>query len=357
MKIIRLTTLLDFGGQEKQYISFTDEPDKLKNEYIFASIGHGGYAEKLLKERGFEVKVFNLNVKHSNLKNIFIISRWLRAEKPDIVHTAASEANFHGILAAKLAGIPVIIGEEIGVPNTHSKVARLLFKIVYKFANKVIAVSQLVSKTLVEIKEVPVDKLEVIYNPVSKPRSYEKIDGEKFQWVFCARLMPRKNTKTLIKAFSKLDTLKRGVLHIVGDGVERENLTNLVNRLNLSSDIIFHGFQSEPERIVSQADVFVLPAFDEGFGISVIEAMFQKKPCLCGRGGGIPEYLVEGFNGWFFDPSSEQDLTSKMNIILQQSKSEICKIGNNAYESTINKFTVEHYIENIEKFYLDTYRK
>ena len=49
MKIIRLTTLLDFGGQERKYISFTESKEMLNNEYIFAAIGHGGYAEKKIK--------------------------------------------------------------------------------------------------------------------------------------------------------------------------------------------------------------------------------------------------------------------------------------------------------------------
>ena len=46
MKIIRLTTLLDFGGQERKYISFTESKEMLNNEYIFAAIGFGGHAEK-----------------------------------------------------------------------------------------------------------------------------------------------------------------------------------------------------------------------------------------------------------------------------------------------------------------------
>lgn len=140
MKILRLTTLLDFGGQEKQYISFTDRPELLHNEYLFASIGHGGYAEKILKERGFKVKVFNLPVAHKNLKNIFILAKWIREQKPDIVHTAASEANFHGILAAKIAGVPIIIAEQIGVPNSHSVKASYIFRLLYKLTTRLVAI-------------------------------------------------------------------------------------------------------------------------------------------------------------------------------------------------------------------------
>ena len=63
----------------------------------------------------------------------------------------------------------------------------------------------------------------------------------------------------------------------MGDGTEREKLEKQVEELGLTSEVFFHGFQQEPEKFISQGDVFVLPAFDEGFGIVVIEAMLQKK--------------------------------------------------------------------------------
>ena len=59
MKVIRLTTLLDFGGQERQYISFAEAGFQLlQNEYIFAAIGHGGNAEQTIRSKGFEVVIF-----------------------------------------------------------------------------------------------------------------------------------------------------------------------------------------------------------------------------------------------------------------------------------------------------------
>lgn len=357
MKILKLTTLLDFGGQEKQYISFTDQPELLKNEYVFASIGHGGYAEKLLKDRGFKVKIFDLPVAHKNLKNILVLSRWMKELKPDLIHTASSEANFHGVLAAKLADIPVIIAEQIGVPNNHSAKASLVFRLIYKLTSKLIAISENVKDVMIAQKEAKSEKIDVVLNPVSTPVTYEKIPKEKFQWMFVSRLVPRKNTDTLIAAFSQLDKNKRGELHIVGDGTERDKLEVLVEKLNLKSEVFFHGFQQEPEKFISQCDVFVLPAFDEGFGIVVIEAMLQKKACLCGKGGGLPEYLTDHLNGWFFDPTSVDDLVDKMNFILALTKAQINQIGSTAYELAKDKFTVEKYVKNLETLYAELYNK
>jgi hypothetical protein len=71
MKIIRLTTLLDFGGQEKKYISFTHDKSLLQNDYFFAAIGHGGHAENVLKNKGCNVTIFNKNPKISCCRSQF----------------------------------------------------------------------------------------------------------------------------------------------------------------------------------------------------------------------------------------------------------------------------------------------
>lgn len=351
MRIIKLTTLLDFGGQEKQYISFTDHPHLLQNEYIFAAVGHGGFAEEVLKKRGFDVKVFGLPVEHKNIRNILILARWMKKQNVDIVHTAGSEANFHGILAARLAGVRVVIGEQIGMPTEHSTLAQIVFRLLFKFATKVVTISENVKLEMIKQKAASESKIAVIYNPVSNIPFIKKIANVKFQWVFVSRLVPRKNTALLIKAFSSLDSTKRGELHIVGDGPERLKLEMLVRELRLTHEVFFHGFQPEPEKFIANCDVFVHPAFDEGFGIVVIEAMLQKKACLCGRGGGIPEYLEHNVNGWLFDPSNLSDLILKMDNILSFRKDEIDRIGQVAYQKAKDKFTVEKYISTIENFY------
>lgn len=349
MKIVRLTTLLDFGGQERKLLSFTEKPELLQNEYIFAAIGYGGHAEKTLKERGFEVKVFNLPISNKNWKNIFAIKKWLQEIKPDVVHTAAAEANFQGIIAAKLANVPIIIGEEIGIPN-HSYLAKKAFRFVYSFADKVIGVSQSVTDTLVKFKEIPFRKGITIYNPVSLASTTNKILQHKFNWTYVGRLSQVKNVATLIKAFKDLDHSEKGILNIVGDGTERASLEKLAKG---NENIIFHGFQPVPEKFVNNADVFVLPSYSEGFGIAVVEAMFQRVPCLCSNVGGIPEFIVDGKNGWLFKPTEIDELVKKMEIILSKGKDYCQEIGENAYESVIDRFTVENYIVNLEKLYKD----
>jgi len=350
MKIIRLTTLLDFGGQERQYISFTEiDQQLLQNEYIFAAIGYGGYAERAIREKGFEVVIFNQNPKISNLKNIWILYKWFKKTKPDVVHTAAAEANFHGIIAAKFAGVKIIIGEEIGFPN-HSFIARLIFKLIYKWTYKVICVSKAVKHFIIDAKEINALKGVVIYNPVSDAIPTEKKLAKDFTIVSVGRFEKVKNQASLIRAFSQLENRKTKLI-LVGEGSERIYLENLIKKLNIEARVFLTGFVSNPEEYLSQSHLFVLPSLSEGFGIAVVEAMQQEMACLCSNVGGISEFITHNESGWLFNPNDENELIEKLNTLLASPYSEIEKIAKQANKSVNNKFTIRKYAENLESLY------
>lgn len=349
MKILKITTLLDFGGQEKQYLSFTEEPELLSNQYIFVAIGHGGNAEQILRERGFEVYILNQKVSIKNLKNIIILYKLIKKINPEIVHTAAAEANFFGVIAAKLAGVKTIYAEEIGIPN-HSKKAKFIFKQVYKLANKIICVSNSVKVALVNNKEIKPEKGIVVYNPVSIPKQFPKKEKTGyFEMIYIGRLEKVKNVALLINALSKFKA-QNIRLTVVGEGKEKNDLQTLANSLNITN-IVFTGFSSQPSQYLSNANLFVLPSFSEGFGIAAVEAMFLKIPVLCSEVGGIPEFISDGENGWLFNPNNQDKLEDKIKYILSLEASALKEIGEKGFLSVIDKFTIKNYINRIESIY------
>jgi glycosyltransferase involved in cell wall biosynthesis len=350
MKIIRLTTLLDFGGQERKYISFVEDGKKaLKNDYFFAALGHGGYAERYILEKGFQVKIFDSKPHVTHIKNIWLLYKWFKFINPDIVHTAAAEANFHGIIAAKLAGVKVIIAEEIGFPK-HSKLAKIIFKYLYRLTNKVICVSEAVKHFLIDINEIKSTQGIVIYNPASKPKTTKRILSNAFTIVSVGRLEKVKNHQLLLRAFSKLNDLSTTLI-LVGDGRERGNLEQLISSLNLENRVTITGFVSNPEYFLAQAHLFVIPSLSEGFGIAVVEAMLQGIPCLCSNVGGISEFVSEKETGWLFDPNNEFELVTKINALMALPYNEIQCIGNNGKNFVEKRFTSQKYRHNLENFY------
>ncbi len=349
MKIVRLTTSLDFGGQEKKYISFSQQRTLFRNIYTFGAIGRGGFAENLLKSNNFNVQIFGKNPSIKNLQNILLLYKWLKLEKPNVLHTAAGEANFHGIIAAKLAGVPVIIAEEIGFPS-HSKTARFVFAILYRFATRVICVSEAVKNFLIEIGEISPEKGTVIYNPVSSPKFFERDRQNSFTIVSVGRFEKVKNQRLLIQAIYTMQVPNIRLI-LVGDGSERTNLQSLIEELGLQEKVIITGFVSEPERYLAKADLFVLPSLSEGFGIAAVEAMLCAVPCLCSKVGGIPEFIRDGETGWLFDPSNPEELTQKLQMILNMDPVQMADIGSKGKAYVSDRFTEAKYVEQLENLY------
>lgn len=349
IKIVRITTFLDFGGQEKQYISFTNCKSELRYNYIFAAIGKGGHAEKIIKNKGFELKIFNQNPSFYNLKFTYTLYKWLKKIKPDIVHSAAGEANFHGIIAAKCAGIKWVVAEEIGFPN-HSFKARLIYSFLYRFVNKVLCVSNAVKDYLIEIGEITVGKGHVIYNPVSLLANINRIKQPNLTIVSVGRLERVKNQLLLIEGFAQLKN-KNIKLILVGDGTDRQFLQNKIKEFRLENQVLITGFVPNPEYYLAKADLFVLPSISEGFGIAVVEAMQFEIPCLCTNVGGIPEFIIEGYSGWLFDPNSKENFITKLKYVIGLSPTLRNYVGRQGKAVIGKKFSESKYAENIENFY------
>lgn len=380
LKIVRIVPLLDFGGVEQRIKHTVLRFNTFSEGYLkIIVLGGEGMISQELQLSGTLPIHLNQNFKIPNTLLIFKLYRLLKNMQPDVVHTSASEANFHGLIAAKMAGVPVRIGEEIGFPN-HDWKWRLLFKWVYKSATKVIAISQAVKHRIVELGEVEEEKVEVVYNPVEIRRKLidfslrssvrndkDRLMGERnadlitrlkkdtnsFVFVTTCRLVQVKNLGTLIKVFAEIveENQDKGLkLWIVGDGPERENLKFLERELGIQENVVFLGFQEDVVPFLEQADVFVLPSFSEGFSISLVEAMLCGLPCIVTNQGGPSEIVEDGDTGYLINPYQADDLKNKMIEILKLSNEQRQLIGERAQEAG-KKYSVENYVKKLMEVY------
>jgi len=206
LKIIRIVFELDFGGVEKVIqltaAYFQSDPD-IQHEVLV--LGKGGRTEHQILEQGDLVEVLDANPKIPNIKLVFWLRDYFKKHRPDVVHTVGAEANFHGLWAAWLAGLPVRIGEEIGFPNHHF-LYRVLFKLTYRCAHQVISVSEAVRDHLVQIGEIKKKKSIVVYNPVAlecPDLMPEKADTE-LHFIMVSRLTAIKNIPAVLKALAEI---------------------------------------------------------------------------------------------------------------------------------------------------------
>lgn len=105
-----------------------------------------------------------------------------------------------------------------------------------------------------------------------------------------------KRIDRLIKAFSQLQEGRNTVLLLVGDGLLREDLEQMVRDRNLCEEVIFTGFRTDVRSFQRVMDVCVFPSQGEPFGLVSVEALSLGKPAIVFRdGGGITE-VVGGYS-------------------------------------------------------------
>lgn len=362
MKILRLTTALDFGGVEKVYEVFGKNYQG-NHEYIFMALGHLGHIGQVLKELGF--KVYSLDVDRPSVYNPKVALRlyeWLKKHPVDILHGASAEANFHGALVGRLAGVRRVIVEEIGIPS-HSFWGKLMFRVAYKRVDDFLWISTAVRDRIVELKEVKPGRGTLIYNPVGMPdvvREARPMGYSGFlKLASVGRLAKVKNFPLLIELTSKLNLMGIATkLTIIGEGPERTRLESIVEKYDMSNYVSLPGFLSAPNEDIKDSDIYIQPSFSEGFGISVAEAMMVGLPVIGSKVGGLQDIIDDGQTGWFMDPHAPvDDLVDLVKKLMAKEQNELLQICQNGQSSAMRLFSPVKYIAKIEEFYKTVHDK
>ena len=358
MRVSNIFTSLDFGGVESHAVTINkNDTDKTKHSFI--AINKGGKAAEVIKGNDGNVTLLEKNASIPSLRAILSLYKNFKAENPDVVHTRGAEANFHGLIAARLAGVPVKIGEEIGIPN-HSAKAKMIFKFSYLFANKVIGVSEAVTHWLVESGEVSMDKAVTIYNPViiPKPRTNDSITQDRFRICFVGRLEPVKNPLALVDALAiVIDQDIDAELSIVGDGSQKQLLIDRAQELNISDRVVLHGFQDKPDDYIRQSHVYVQPSISEGFGLALVEAMGCAVPVIATAVGGAPEIINDGHTGWLIHKTDAKTIAEKLVEVLKMPEDMLIDIGFAGRLSIETRFEPAVYMKEIESLYINELNK
>jgi glycosyltransferase involved in cell wall biosynthesis len=157
-------------------------------------------------------------------------------------------------------------------------------------------------------------------------------------------LFPHKGVNYLIDAMPAiLKENKKAVLHIVGDGPEKEKLRKQVQRKKLEDNVMFHGKLSQEQvpGIYSKANVVVVPSvWMEQFGIVGLEAMASGRPIVGSNVGGIPDWLSDGKTGFLTKPRNSEDLAEKIKLILNNKELAI-KMGSEGRKICEKTFSAE----------------
>lgn len=256
--------------------------------------------------------VFSKYLKPRTLFCLFGLAKYLKSEKPDVVFTTGAG---HSILLLLLR-ILLRLDTKIVIRETNTQSVQVssssflykavfaLAKILYPHADRVVTPSNGVADDLkARIKKIKNDKLTVIYNPIHvdflRERGQEELDCndlvDKDFILSVGRLVPQKGFDILIQAWAPITKKTNIPLVILGEGLEREKLETLAEKLGVSKNLYLLGFNQNPFRYMAKAKLYVLSSYFEGLPNALLQAIACGSPVVSMNcPSGPNEILKEG---------------------------------------------------------------
>ena len=335
MRIVQLLPELNEGGVERGAMELSRELVKLGHESIIISAG-GKLVEQIKKDGGTHI-TFDV---HS--KNIFTaplrvvkLKKILKELQPDIIHARSRVPAWLAYLANRSLNYHFVTTVHgFNSVNAYSKVMT--------YGDRIICGSKFMIDHIIKNYQTPMEKITLIPRGVDMDSFGSPLNEgfinefkEKYQLdnhfiiTQVARITHWKDQKTTIKAFVEVKKkIQNAKLLFVGSVDESrthyyDELKKMIEETPYGEDIIFTGNQQHVKEIFSLSNVSISASNKpETFGRANVESIFMGTPLIATNIGATADYVIEGKNGYLFEPNDAEALAK---YIIKSSKESFDK--------------------------------
>jgi glycosyltransferase involved in cell wall biosynthesis len=331
IRVLHLLTTLDLGGAEAQTLSLVRRFPADRYRFSAAWLKGRGEMAPAYRRAGCELTDLRLR----GAADPTVLGRaveLVRRTRPHVVHTHMMKADLVGGLAARLGGAPVLVSTKHNEDDyLRWPPLALAARAVAELADRLIVISDAVGRFFRRRLLLRESRMTRIFHglPVNGRGPADPAERDAFRRelglgrdtrlvVTVARLTRQKGIDDLLHAASAArDALPDAVFLIVGRGELRDALRETARRLDLGDRARFLGLRHDVERILSCADLLVLPSLWEGFGLVLLQAMDAGLPIVATRAGAIPEVVVDGETGLLAPPRDPDSLATAILRVLR----------------------------------------
>jgi glycosyltransferase involved in cell wall biosynthesis len=306
-----------------------------------------------------------------DLHGLYRLSAFLRRAGYALVHTHTSKAGFVGRLAAKMAGVPVVVHtvhgfafHEWSSPLTVRAFAALE-KLAAYAADSVVTVSEFHRDWAERLGIGSPNKLIAIPNGISLERvrpSRSRVqvrtelgfDLDEYVILSTGRIAPQKGLEYLIQAIPSVYSRLGRTLKVVlaGEGSALSAIEDQAKLLGIEPQVRFLGFRSDIGNLLEAADLVVLPSLREGLSIALLEAMAARKPIVTTSIGSNLEVTMGGAVALLVPPKNSVALAEAI-LHLACNPQEADRLAQPAYSHYLATYTEEQMLA----AYLEKYRQ
>jgi glycosyltransferase involved in cell wall biosynthesis len=209
---------------------------------------------------------------------------------------------------------------------------------VYSKLSRWITLTESMRRNVLAFTRMPPQKVDVVplgielkrFDPnrytKSAARSFFKLPSKGEIVGVLGRLDPQKGQEILLRAIPALTKQHRDI-HILFAGDEtagepgyKTHLEQLGNSLSIRNRVIFLPFTDDVPRLLAALDLFVLPSYEETYGLVIIEAMAMNRAVIATNAGGVPEIVRNGKTGLLVEPRDVEGLACAVHRVLSNAK-------------------------------------
>ncbi len=328
-----------------------------------------------LKERGElgDQLACEILVHHDLLRRKYDLSilprlaRLMRKRRTDVVVTVgAGDKMFWGRLAARTAGVPVVVSaiHSTSWPDEITWLNRRLTPLTDSF----VAVARPHAQHLVDSERLPGKRVRVIPNGVNTEK-YCPIESSQTLREelgiprspplagIVAVLRPEKNHEMFLRVASQIrQEVPDAHFLVIGDGTRRCELKTLSAQLGLAHCVHFVGKRPDVPELLNLLDVFVLTSRMEANPVSILEALSCGKPVVATRVGSIPETVIDGQCGYLVEPDDDAEMVRRVAELLLD-PAQARRFGAAGRQHVVENWSVDRMVAGYEELLESLYRR
>ncbi|MDA9794555.1 glycosyltransferase [Candidatus Pelagibacter sp.] len=370
-KIVHIITRFINGGAEENTLITCNYSAK-KGDKVYLVTGKE-IDKEIISKLNSKIKVIKINnlIREidfiKDLKAMYKIFKFLKFINPDIVHTHESKAGAIGRLAAFFSKTKIIIHTVHILPFLNVNFLKKVFYIfiersLSKITNKYICVSQGMLKESLKYNVGFKKQYQIVHsgfnikkfkNAIKNLKILKKnnINRKAKIILMLGAFEERKRHVQLIKVFLRLTKIHNNiVLLLVGSGKLFHKIKKNVNELRLSKKILFTGFKNDPENYIALSDICLMYSIREGLPRVVPQYISGGKPVITSDLPGINEIIKNNVNGYIVDMFKPNELYSKLNLLLLDSKI-LKKLSLGAKKTNTSKWSIDQMPIKIDQIY------
>jgi L-malate glycosyltransferase len=370
-KVFYLLDSLNVGGTETQAVELARRIPAAGYQVTLGCLRAQGPLLQRLAETPVVLREFHPNGgidSPAGIYQLLRLSRFLRKQKFDIVHTHDLWSNLMGVPAARLAGVPAIVSSrrDLAHFDWYRGKRRAWLRRIQNLSGAVLANASPIREALITEDRFAPEKVHVIHNG---------IDIEKFRKGRDRRdiLFPNVGDAKLVVLVGNMHSDVKGHpwliecaprvtrefpdvrFVLVGDGAQRAQFEQQVASLGLTENFLFLGSRTDIPDILAACDIAVLPSRAEGLSNALLEYLAAGLPTIASRVGGNSELVEDGTSGFLVPPGSEALGTALLKML--RDPELMRRFGERGREFVVHNFSFERLVREVDALYTDLLRE